>query len=92
MKGGAAKGAQAAMEMLSLVGPRLEAEMADPTLPPGAAEEIATFLANGRQIEQWLLDHVHGVAGPGVTPDLMNLKRGLDALSADVGRMLANAR
>jgi hypothetical protein len=48
-------------------------------LDPSDVSEFDHFVANGHRIRSWFLDHLHGEARPGTTPDLLALKRMLDA-------------
>jgi hypothetical protein len=47
-----------------------------------------TIVANGEQIRGWFLDHVHGDARPGATPDVQTLGRRMDEFAATVSDLL----
>ena len=65
-------------EMLAVVTPALEARLADAAIDEDAAAELRRSLEGGQEIRGWLLAHVHKEAVPGVTPDLLKLKRAFD--------------
>jgi hypothetical protein len=85
MKGGAARAAQTVTEALEVVEPMIhEALRTDPTVTDMDRQNNEQFLANGQQLRQWLLDHVHKKARPELTPDLLTLARMQQAFMADV--------
>jgi hypothetical protein len=87
MKGGAANGARLMMGHLEVVAPDLRQALRDPSVGAAARQETERFLQNADQLLQWFLEHVHGEARPGRTPDLLTLKRGLDLFQRDVASL-----
>jgi len=80
LKKGAAKATQTMDEALAALhevirdldtDPELRAEFED-------SEALRSFEQGGKQIRSWLLDHLHGTARPGQTPDLLAIKRAMD--------------
>lgn len=73
---GAAVGVRFMETILETITPVIESEIH--WEDPAEEREALKFLSTGKQIRQWFLDHVHKVARPGTTPDLLALKRMLD--------------
>jgi hypothetical protein len=88
-KKGAASSYVELSSTLSFVAPILHDSLRMDDPPSDERQETERFLANGNQMRQWLIDHVHGTAAPGRTPDLLELAGGLRALNQDVARILA---
>ena len=40
--------------------------------------DLRKFAQSGEQIRGWLVTNIHGGARPGVTPDLLSVKRAMD--------------
>jgi hypothetical protein len=78
LKRGAATGAQLTGDVVGDLGPVIEQSLGDPDLEAHSREELTHFLDSGRRLKQWFLEHDHGTARPGVTPDMLQLKKGLD--------------
>lgn len=90
-KKGAAVGYVEISELLAFVTPMVEDSLRLDNPTPQNRSETERFLANGAQLKRWLLEHVHGTATPGRTPDLRQLSSGLQAFEQDTARILASA-
>jgi hypothetical protein len=75
--------------MLAVVRPAVERGTAAERWDGARATEFRTTVANGEQIRRWLLDHVHGDARPGVTPEVLTLTRRMNQFAASVRDLLA---
>lgn len=75
---GSAIGARNMDVMLTEVEPFVEELLAAMELSGDQAGQLRNFLEKGQRIRGWFLDHVHKQARPGVTPDVLSLKRMMD--------------
>ena len=75
-KKGAARAALSMDKALANLHEVLRDIESDPELSGDTAfEDLPEFVRNGERIRGWLLDHIHGDARPGVTPDMLAIKR-----------------
>lgn len=56
-------------------------------IPEDERREHEKFLKNSYRLVEWYLEHVHGTAAPGRTPNGMELRKGLQVLQGDVNRL-----
>lgn len=59
-----------------------------PVVNEATRSEMAVFVADGERLYGQLLDHVHGRARPGTTPDMREMTRLVGAYSAGVDATL----
>ena len=75
--------------MLAVVRPFVEPGVAGAGGDAVTAAGLRTTVANGEQIRRWFLEHVHGDARAGVTPDVLTLTRRMNQFAATVRDLLA---
>jgi hypothetical protein len=86
---GAAAGVAAMDRMLSDVAPEVDAWLRAGTVGGDEADRMRSFVDDGRRIRGFFIDHVHRVARPGKTPDLLELKRRMDRWAATALKLAA---
>src|SRR4051794_14184232 len=79
-KSGAAKGVVRADAMIVVAKPAVDAIRQSNALASRDMAEVERSLANLERTRLQLLDHVHGEARPGTTPDLLALHRTLNSM------------
>lgn len=90
-KKGAAVGYVEMSDMLAFVTPIVQDSLRLDGPTAQERTESEKFLANGKHLTDWLLEHVHGAAAPARTPDLVKLSSGMTAFKGDVARILSTA-
>jgi hypothetical protein len=63
--------------------PQVESIVNDRDADSNVRLETQRFATHATQMENWFLDHIHGVAAPGITPDMMQLGRALQVFKSD---------